>query len=291
MNLTLELIAANQVPGITCGIPFDEYLQLPGDSASQLKKVMQSALNYKWAKEHPDHTSSPAMALGTAVHTAVLEPHRLRTDYVLWDQGDKRGKAWTEFKEANSDKAILSASEFATVKGMRASICGHEPAARYLKEGLAEVTIQWIDPITGRRVHGRIDWLTIIDGRPILCDLKTTRNSSRRKFMSDAFALGYHLQFALYCDGFHTLTDVFPRFVTLAVESAPPFEPAVYDATEAFLARGHDEYQRLMATLQACEATGIWPPRATEEMDLDLPAWAGGNDSEDDDLSGLDLTA
>jgi hypothetical protein len=214
----------------------------------------------------------------------------MRTDYVLWDQGDKRGKEWTAFKEANADRIILSAGEFADVKGMRAAVLNHGPAARFLEHGLAEVTIQWVDPITGRQVHGRIDWLTYLDGRFWLCDLKTTRNSDRRKFQSDAFSLGYHLQFALYTDGFYALTDEFPGFAALAVESKAPWEPAVYTATEDFLARGHDTYQRLMATLSECEATGIWPARATEEMELDLPAWAGGND-EEDDFSDLGITA
>lgn len=290
MNLTLEAIAANQVPGITCGIPFAEYLQLPGDSASKLKKALQSPLAYKWALDHPDHTSTPAMALGTAVHTAVLEPHRMRTDYVLWDQGDKRGNAWKEFQAANAGKSILSASEFADVKGMRSALLAHEPAARYLKRGLAEVTIQWVDPVTGRQVHGRIDWLTYLDDSWILCDLKSTRNSGRRRFCSDAFDMGYHLQFSLYSDGFYTLTNIYPRFVTLAIEKTAPYEPAVYDATEAFLTRGHEDYTRIQATLQQCERTGIWPARATDEMTLDLPAWTGGQD-EDDDLSSIGLSA
>jgi hypothetical protein len=289
--ITLDAIAANQVPGITCGLPFDQYLQLEGDSASKLKKAQQSPLNYKWDLDHPDHSSTPAMMMGTATHTAVLEPHRLKTDYILWDQGDKRGKAWTDFRDAHADKSILSISEFMDVKGMRTAICSHAPAARYLEHGLAEVTIEWVDPVTGRKVHGRIDWLTYLDGRFWMADLKTTRNSARRKFQSDAFGMGYHLQFALYCDGFHALTGEYPGFAALAVESKAPYEPAVYVATEDFLSRGHDDYQRLMATLNVCESTGIWPARATEEMDLDLPGWAGGNDSEDNDLSDLGLIA
>jgi len=290
MNLTLAMIAANQVPGITCGVPFEDYLRLPGESASKLKNGMESPLNYKWHEDHPDHVPTAAMALGTAAHCAVLEPHRMKTDYVLWDQGDKRGKAWTDFKESNAGKQILSASEFADVKGMRAAIFNHAPTARYLGQGLAEVTMQWIDPETGVRMKGRIDWLTILDARIWLCDLKTTRNSSRRKFTADAFSMGYHIQFGLYCDGFHALTEEYPGFVALAVEPKAPYEPAAYVATEQFLTRGHDDYQRILTSLQECRASGLWPARATEEMDLDLPAWA--SDYEDDNnLSGLDLIA
>lgn len=287
--IDLATIGANQVPGITCGMPFDQYLQLPGESASRLKKLAKSPRNYKWALDHPDTSSSPAMVLGSATHTAILEPHRLKSEYVLWDQADKRGKEWTAFKEANADRIILGASEFADVKGMRNAVCGYGPAARYLDHGLAEVTMQWRDP-SGRLMHGRIDWLTILDGEFILCDLKTTRDSSPRKFGSDAFGLGYHLQFSLYIDGFYHLTQENARFVVLAVESKPPYEPAVYNVGEDLLARGHRDYTGLLETLQVCEATDIWPPRASMEMDLQLPAWAGGND-EDDDLSGLDLTA
>lgn len=278
------------IAGITAGIPFDQYLQLPGLSASKLKKLMRSPLAYKWALDHPDHTSSPAMALGTAAHTAILEPHRMRTDYVLWDGGDRRGKAWTEFKEANADKAILTASEFADVKGMYDAVLGHGPAARYLQDGVAEVTIEWTDP-TGRAFHSRVDWVTVIDGQVVLVDLKTTRDSSPRHFGADAYRLGYHIQFALYVDGWYYLTGEQPRFVVLAVESKAPYEPAVFDVTDEVLAQGHDEYMRLLATLKECETSDTWPPRAQDEQELTLPSWAMG--SEDEDLSeiGLDLTA
>lgn len=279
------------IAGITPGIPFDQYLELPGESASMLKKLAKSPLAYKWAKEHPDHTSSPAMALGTAVHTAVLEPHRMKTDYVLWDGGDKRGKAWTEFKELNAERSILSAAEFDQVKAMRASLLGYAPAARYLQDGVAEVTIQWKDPKTGRAMRGRVDWITVVDGQLVLVDLKTTRDASARKFFASSFDLGYHIQFAMYVDGWYYLTGETPRFVVLAVESSAPYEPAVFDVTEDVLVRGHDEYTALLEQLQACELTNTWPPRAEAEQPLLLPAWARAKDDEDVSDIGLDLTA
>ena len=277
-------------PGITTDIPFEQYLKLPGLSASAMKKLMRSPLAFKWNQDHPDHASTPAMALGTAAHTAILEPHRMRTEYVLWD-GDRRGKAWSDFKEANASKSILTAGEFSDVKGMHDSIHGYGPAERYLKDGIAEVTIQWLDPNTGRLMRGRIDWVTVIDGHITLVDLKTTRDSSPRKFGADSYKLGYHIQFALYCDGWYYLTGQFPRFVALVVESKAPYEPAVFNVPEDVLAQGHEEYMRLQATLKECEDTNTWPPFAQEEQELALPSWAVGND--DDDLSeiGLDLTA
>ena len=276
------------IPGVTLALPFDQYLQLPGESASMLKKMAKSPLNYKWAKDHPDHTSSPAMVLGTAVHTAVLEPHRMKTDYILWDGGARRGKAWDAFEEANADKTILTVAEFDQVKAMRSSLLSLPAAARYLQDGIAEVTIQWIDPRTGRAMRGRIDWVTILDGQLVLVDLKTTRDASTRKFQASCWDLGYHLQFALYCDGWFYLTGETPRFVVLAVESSAPYEPAVFDVSEDVLVRGHDDYSRLLDQLQACELTNTWLPRAAEEQTLLLPSWAR---TEDDDLTDLGITA
>lgn len=272
---------------ITPGIPFEQYLKLPGLSASTLKKLMRSPLAYKWALDHPDHTSSAAQALGTAAHTAILEPAKLKTDYMLWDGGTRRGKAWDEFKASNASKTILTADEFADVKAMYAAVRGFAPAARYLQNGQAEVTLQWA--MQGRAFRGRVDWITEIEGRTVLVDLKTTRDARPFKFGADAFKLGYHIQFALYCDGWQALTGEMPAFVVLAVENQAPFEPAVFEVPEEVLERGREEYQRLLDTLNTCEATGHWPPAAETEQRLTLPRWA--YEQEDNDVSDLGLTA
>lgn len=278
-----------EAAGITVSLPFQEYLRLPGLSASAIKKIMRSPLAYKWSLDHPDTASTPAMALGTAAHTAILEPHRFADQYAIWD-GDRRGKAWTDFKEAQAAKSIITASEYADVMGMRDALQGYEPAARYLQNGIAEVTIQWIDRATGRPFKGRIDWLTVVDGRVVLVDLKSTRSTNPRKFGADAYKLGYHIQFALYVDGWFHLTGDTPLFKVLAAESKPPYEPAVFDVTEDVLAQGHEEYMSLLAMLKACEDTNTWPPALQEEQELTLPVWAS---TSDDDLSdiGLDLSA
>jgi hypothetical protein len=279
-----------EVPGITLGLPFEEYLKLPGISTSALKWMMRSPLAFKWAQDHPDTSTTPSKSLGTAAHAAILEPHRLKTDFVLWDGGDRRGKAWTEFKESNAGRQILTVSEFEDVKAMHSAVRGFPPASRYLENGVAEVTLQWIDPATGRAMKGRVDWVTVIDGQIVLVDLKTTRDASPRKFGADAYRLGYHLQFAIYTDGWFHLTRETPRFVVIAAENNAPFEPAVFDVTEDILAQGHEEYMGLLATLKECEQTNAWPPRCQEEQPLTLPAWALNDDEDLSDI-GLDLTA
>ena len=109
--------------------------------------------------------------------------------------------------------------------------------------------------------------------------------------LADSYKFGYHMQFALYCDGWYNLTGEFPRFVVLAVETKVPYEPAVYNVGEEVLAAGHEEYLRLLATLRECEDANFYPPALREEQDLLLPAWAMGGEDEDLTDIGLDLTA
>lgn len=267
-------------------IPFAAYRRLPGLHATALKHLLRSPLQYRWAMDHPDDTDTPAKALGRATHTAILEPHKLLTSYALWEGGRRAGKAWDEFCAANEARQILTVEEFGAIQAMRDSVRGFTPAMRYLATGEAEVTIQW--EMLGRLFKGRIDWLTKIDGRTVITDLKTTRDARPFKFGNDAHRLGYHIQFALYHDGWYELTGENPLVVVLAVENKEPHEPAVFRVPEEVLEQGRDDYTRLLRTLGECENANLWPPSCEEEQTLSLPTYAYGDDS---DVSDLGLSA
>lgn len=273
--------------GIHHGLAADTYHGLDRLSASALKRLMRSPMAYRWAKDHPTEPSA-AMALGTAAHTAILEPHKLLTDYALWDGGTRRGKAWDEFRAAHADRHILTRDEFDAAQAMRDAVRGFAPAMRYLAIGEAEVTMLW--DCEGHPFKCRADWVTTIDGRPVIVDLKTTRDASPRRFGNDAFRLGYHVQFALYADAWEALTGQAPAFVVIAVESKAPHEPAVFRVPDDVLEQGRDDYRRLIATLDECATTNHWPPMSEAEQELTLPSYAYG--TADDDLSDvLDLSA
>lgn len=273
-------------PGVTIGMPFSDYLAIDACSATALKRLSVSPLNYKWLKEN-EKKATRSLSQGTAAHCAILEPHRLKTDFVLWTGGVRRGKAWDLFEEAHAGKQILNEQEWSEVQAMHAAAHSHPDAARYFQHGFAEVTLQWTDPQTGRKYKARVDWVTMVDDRLIFVDLKTTRDSSPRRFGQDAFKLGYHIQAALYVDGGFAIFGDQPRFVFVAVENKGPFDVSVFNTPDHILEQGHDEYTRLEETLAACEASGFWPGRSGREMDLSLPAWA--YDTEDEDLTDLDL--
>ena len=269
-------------------LDFAAYRALDGLSISSLKVLRDSPMKYHHALTAP-HEETAAMALGTAAHTAILEPLKIKSEYVLWDSGARRGKEWEAFKSANIGKRILTVDEFETVNGMRKAVHTFAPAARYLVEGEAEVSMSWTDPETGRACRGRIDWLTKINGRPVIVDLKTTRCASLFGFGAHAAKLGYHLQLAYYFDGFYEITGLYPDMKILAVESSAPYEPAIFSVPEDIIEQGRDEYRSLLTRLDECERSNSWPPALDVEEPLTLPSWVYG--SEDSDISGLGLTA
>ena len=271
---------------LTPGIPFADYLALPGLSISNLKVLRESPLKYLHNLTAP-RTETAALALGTAAHTAILEPRKFNP--AVFTGATRRGKEWDAFLAAHAGEIILKQDDLDLVEGMRNSVRSYGPAMRYLVDGQAELTMQWADPATGRKCRGRIDWLTAIDGRPVIVDLKTTRSAKPFAFGGQAAKLGYHLQLAYYFDGFTAITGETPAMKIIAVESSAPFEPAVFSIPEDMILQGREEYQQLLQRLAECEETNNWPPALETESDLSLPTWAYG--SEDDDVSGLGLIA
>jgi hypothetical protein len=208
---------------------------------------------------------------------------------MLWTGGTRRGKAWDLFEEAAGGKQILNETEFSEVKSMHDAVRSHPVAMRYLQDGVAEVTLRWVDPHSGRAYRARVDWVTIIDGQLVFVDLKTTASTIFRKFCADAYKFGYHVQFALYTDGGFQIFQETPRFIVIAVENKAPYDVAVFSVPDEVLEHGHNEYTRLEQLLARCEESGNWPGRADDELELELPEWVTSN--EDDDLSDLDLVA
>lgn len=272
--------------GLSFDTSFNLYRAWEGISASDLKRLSKSPMAYRHYKDHPQ-TPTSSMDLGTAVHVLILEPQQATERIAVWCEGVRRGKAWDAFKEQSAGKLILTQDEWDTAMGMAKSVLDHAPAMKYLEQGRSEVSMQWSHG--GRLFKGRIDWLTGWDAVPVIVDLKTTRDASPRKFGADAYRLGYHIQFALYADGYHAITGIHPRVICIAVESRAPYEPAVFEVPADALDRGREEYDDLIETLQRCEKSGIWPPACESEQLLQLPAWAF--EAEDTDLSDLGLAS
>lgn len=282
----------NAVAPIQSRVPNDEYRALPSLNISALKELQKSPLHYRYARENPK--TSPAMTLGTAAHCATLEPERFCRDYAIWSgrtaagrMSPRTGKAWEAFVADQGGKLILTEDECSDAMTMAAAVRADPVAAKYLAAGEPEVTLAW--PMHGRDCKGRVDWLTHMDGEPVIVGLKTARECRHFAFGAAAAKLGYPLQWAWYQDLYEGIKGHRARMVEMVVESAPPHAVVVYVIPDDILEYGRDEYRRLLEILAACERDNHWPGPAETEQILTLPSWVYG--PADDDLSELQLEA
>ena len=282
MNAAVDALVSE----IQSRVPADVYHALPGISISRLKVIGRSPLHFLHEINNPRKTDP--MTLGTAAHCAVLEPHLYESRFAVWsrvsDSGNecpRRGQYWEAFVRENAGKEILTTKQHELAQAIGRAVRSDAVAMKYLSYGEPEVTMQH-----GNR-RGRADWITKIDGKPVVVGLKTARDCRPLIFGSAAARLGYPLQWAWYFDLYQEITGNEPEMIEIVVESAPPHAVATYIINEDIILQGRDEYERLLEVLARCEATGEWPGPTEYEQVLTLPSWYYGEAV--DDLSSIGI--
>lgn len=277
-----EALAANGysfVSGVLTyheGLSNEDYHRLKAVSPSQIKVLGRSPLHYFdqfLAEDREKREPTPAMMLGTALHTAVLEPE-------LWDSTiavpphsfDRRTKAGKElaaaFEAESAGKLVLSVEDADQVRRMADAVREH-PAARFLLElpGRREASYTWVDPETGLQCKTRPDWHSE-DGR-LVVDVKTTKDASRSEFARSIAGFDYHVQAA-----WNRAALGAEQFLTIAVENVRPFAVAVYPASPAMIAAGDRRIAAALQLLAQCHAEGRWPGYGDLVQEpIELPGW------------------
>lgn len=274
---------------------FQEYLAVDALNWSRLKHMARSPLHYQHALVNQIE-DTPRLALGRAVHTALLEPDRFDEDYVVFPGERRAGKIWEAFKEMHADRTILKEEERFDANEMARLVLEHPVAGPIFEaEGDAESVITWTDPGTSKLCKARIDWVSAEAG--VVADLKSTVDVDPRRFGTIASRLKYHCQIVWYLDGYghwrreRGLPELQLRPTLVAVEVEAPHDVAVYylDTDQIHLAR--ETIAELLARVAECEARKEWPGIAPKAQPLLLPRWEYGDDEQGDATElGLDFT-
>jgi exodeoxyribonuclease VIII len=250
-------------------------------SKSHLDQIAKSPLHY-WARYlDPNRVTpqpTPAMAIGSAVHTHVLELDQWDARYVTAPEGINRrtnaGKAeWEAFEVASTGRTVLAKADAELVMRMGHAVFAHPAAAMLLAmPGKAETTHMWTDQATGLRCKCRPDWLT--DDGSLIVDLKTTEDASPMGFRKSIANWRYHVQASWYLDGLEQATGKRPdQFIFICVEKKPPFACAVYAADAEMIQIGAEAAARDLDVLATCRAAGAWPGYSDQIETISLPPW------------------
>jgi len=258
------------------GLSNEDYHRLKAVSPSQIKVLGRSPLHYFdqfLAEDREKREPTPAMLMGTALHTAVLEPELWDSTIAVpkqaFDRRSRVGKELAaEFERESAGKIVLSPEDAYEVLRMADAVRKH-PAAGFILDlpGRREASYTWTDEATGLECKTRPDWHSE-DGR-VVVDVKTCRDASRAEFAKAIANLDYHVQAAWNVSAIGA-----EQFITIAVENTRPYAVAVYPASGAMIAAGMRRVEAAMTLLAECHASGRWPGYGELVQEpIELPGW------------------
>jgi len=262
----------------------EEYHADPGCSASRLKQLKRSAAHMRYAMDNPQEPT-PAMVIGSATHSAILEPVLFAKEWGRLPEGDGRSKAVKEAKaelivQFGADH-VLKPDVYDNILAMRDSVLGNALALDLLDGADTETSHYWREdsPSNSRGVKckARIDALPREDSpwNDCVVDIKTTANAHPDEFRRSVFNFSYHLQARHYLSAAER-----DRFIFIVVERDAPHCVAIYELDEAALELGSQVRDFLLGQWALCEAEeaaggpDAWPGFPIEIQELSLPGWA-----------------
>lgn len=207
-------------PGIYYDLSNEEYHSDPAISNSDIKKILKSPLEYwthSWMNPNrPVRTVTSAMAMGTALHSYILErdkffdeyavlPNKLEIDSEFYELESKKDDFKDNFelpktKTAKTfkyigNKTILKDAEYTLVKNMSDYLNSLPVVSDVFKNGKSEVSIFWRDEETGLMCKCRPDYLS----SRFVIDYKSINNIE--KISSSIIDGDYYIQQAYYMEG------------------------------------------------------------------------------------------
>ena len=259
-------------------MPAPEYHAVEALSNSGIGRILQSESHYDhWWQHRKPPTAN--MIFGTVVHAAVLEPGTLPQLVAVSRKFDKRtkdGKAGAEaFAAENAGKIILDQDTYDQAMRCADAVLAHPKVQALLLGARVEVSLFWQDPAYDVPCKARMDILALIDGMPVIGDLKTTDDASPDAFGRSIASWWYHRQAAWYYAGHEAVLDKTPaNFLFIAAEREPPHGVALYYLEPAHILAGAHRIDEALLRYRDARQNKRWPGYPEAIAPARIPAWA-----------------
>ena len=217
-------------------------------SASGLKIIHKKSVYHLINQQFKE---TPAMALGTAVHQAILEPHDFHDIYHVIEKIDKRTKAGKEEYQKQIDlakgKIIIEDDIHEIIKSILGDFRQNDLAQKYCK---GEIELSHYTQYEGIDVRVRPDVINHVSD--FITDVKTCQDNSPQAFKRDVYNWCYHLQAAFYMDmcGINNF-----RFI--ACTTKYPYTVEVYTLDEKDIEFGRMAYKNAFKQWKKYLETGV----------------------------------
>lgn len=199
-------------------LSYDDYRALPAVANSDLSRL-RDALS---GRPPRSGAVSAALSLGTAFHTALLEPET----YVAGQKGINDSLVWWMVEAVRHDDDLR----------------------RLLETGIAEPSCLFTDAATGTLCKLRADLVVPGDGSAeqpyTIVDFKTTLSPDWHQFAAQCTGFDYDRQAAFYLDALRA-----DRFLLVGVQKVAPFQLFLVEVSPEMLQQGRAKYRALLTLL------------------------------------------
>ena len=271
--------------GIYYDISNEDYHNGEGVSKSNLDDIAKCPAIYQWKKKAPEcEEKKQALNMGTALHCLLLEPQYFNERFLVIPKFELRTKKGKEDRDQfineyySPDKIMITEDEERKLRLMQESAFAHPDAKKLLDaQGFCEASIYWTDFETDILCRIRPDKITIINGKPIIVDIKKTSNINDFGKSIDEYR--YHVQAAMYIDGYTEIFNIDPVFLFIAVSEvieAGRYPVRVFQLDDHDLNIGYKLYRENLLTYANCVQSNRWDGIET----IQRPQWIRRNESD-----------
>lgn len=270
-------------PGIYANLTFSEYQQIDALNASTIvaaSRTMDSTLVEK--------EDTPAMRLGRAFHSYILQPDVWARDWILIPADcqvgsgkGQRDRLQTFMDSIKTGQEIFSDTDCETVEAIKTSLySGKYETARQALEGAQqrEITLVWKNKKHGCLMKARLD--AIWDN--IIIDIKTSTTADHERWMNIGLRAGGkpHFQVAHYRQAVQALIDPGCKtFIWILFENKAPWGISVVKATPpdegetdmAYLAE--QEMDPIIDRYLAAKRSGVFTGRPDRVQSISIPQY------------------
>lgn len=246
-----------------------EYFAAEGLHYSSLKNLLLSPKHYKYKLENPDQ-SSPSQIIGRAIHTATLDPEEFARGFYLYEgKIDRRTKEGKEVVAAAGEREIVGLEVSDAAVAIQMAV---PELSKCLKENAIFFTLNDLP------FKAKIDAYDKDNG--IIYDLKTTADIKPQSFIRSIFNYSYYLQAALYWKAVAMTGNDVKAYRIIAAEKEAPYDVAVYELDQDYIAYGGRELDRLLDVLKTAQTFDHWGGVSDGKIiPVECPAWCRENDT------------
>ena len=285
---------------------WDEYCKLDRMNASTLVYAAHSMKRMKRIMDSGFGEESDAMRLGTGIHVLLLEPDEFEERFVVMpdfendignmraakrkDEPDKERRTTSKqtkyykakaahFKQT-TDKSILTRAEYDTALHAIEELRSRPHIVEVLDQCEKEQTL--LGEIHGVPFKGRVDLLRV--KRPLVVDLKTTKDCHKSAFGKQFMRLRYDMKLAIYRELATQRLGEKPEVAVITQEVEGDFDNTFVPVSDAVLDNAWGKVVKLLAKYVEAKKENYWPgvDGGKKLYELVIPNWAMEEDDEMD---------